>query len=75
MEAITPFFALLYHKSVDISSAFAPNHAEGVSVCAKRNIIDAKHHIIGRKPTSFEAKPQHRSFVPRGGNDVELMLK
>jgi hypothetical protein len=24
---------------VDISSAFAPNHAEGVSVCAKRNIV------------------------------------
>ena len=32
---------------------------------------EAQHHlrrsrnIIGRKPTSFEAMPQHRSFVPR----------
>jgi len=59
----------------------------------RRNIIDAKHHIIyatrrniiGRSPhhlrlvaTSFEAKPQPRSFVPKMNNDVlaslEMML-
>jgi len=48
------------------------------SVCAKRNIVDAKHHIIRRKPTSFEATPQPRSFVPKMNNDVlaslEMML-
>ena len=27
---------------------FVRNHAVGVSVCAKRNIIDEKHHIIAK---------------------------
>ena len=31
------FLFSLYHKSVDISSAFAPNHAEGVYII--RNLL------------------------------------
>ena len=41
-------------------------------VCAKRKIVDAKHHIIGRKPTSFEATPQPRSFVPQAAMKLPL---
>ena len=43
------------------------------SLYAKRNFI------YGKAVTSLEAHhlhdAQHRSFVPRGGNDVELTLK
>jgi len=41
----------------------------------KLNFIDAKHHIIGRKPTSFEAAPQHRSFVPQAAMKFSLRSK
>ena len=52
-----------------------------LSVCAKRNIIDAKHHIIygiavtSLRSTSFEATPQPRSFVPKMNNDVLALLE
>ena len=58
------------------SFAFShPNHAEGVSVCAKRN-------FIGRKPTSLRSTSFARSatsfICAASGNDVlaslEMML-
>ena len=58
-------------------------------ICRRQLHLRRSRNIIGRKPTSFaegnfiygeavtsfEATPQHRSFVPRGGNEVELTLK
>ena len=62
-----------------------PNHAEGVSVCAKRNFIDAKHHIIakhiictkcniiyGVAVTSFICAASGNDVVPFGTNEKIL---
>ena len=70
---------------MNISSAFAPNHAEGVCICAKRNIIDA-HSLANDSITSFAEgnfiyANGVTSFIcaARGGNDVlaflEMMLR
>ena len=42
------FLFSLYHKIAESARGCEANHAKGVSVCAKRNIIDAKHHIIAK---------------------------
>ena len=36
-----------------------------LSVCAKRNIIDAKHHIVCGLPQLHLREAQPRSFVPQ----------
>ena len=47
-------------------------------VCAERNIVDAKHHIICNLLQHHLCEAQPRSFVPKMNNDVlaslEMML-
>jgi len=78
-----PFFASLYHIYVDISSLFASNHAEGVSVCAKRNFIYGEavtslgeaHFIWGKASTSFIYVRLRRNDVSLRLNDVACVAR
>ena len=55
------------NASIKIRKILESKNTKAVSF----RLREAQHHlrrsrnIIGRKPTSFEAMPQHRSFVPR----------
>jgi len=42
------------------------------SVCAKRNFIGRSPHHLRLVATSFEAMPQHRSFVPQAAMKLPL---
>ena len=59
------------HKSENISTVSCHITRDGVSVCAKRNIIDAEHHIIAKHIICNMLQP--RSFVSAlRRNDVDL---
>jgi hypothetical protein len=78
------FFAPLYHKTVNnstfsrqITPKACPFARSATSLMRIRLRMIASLHLP--KATSFAPTVQHRSFVPRGGNDVlaslEMMLR
>ena len=74
---ITPAFSRIFldrlqtGKPRNASTKFRKTSESKNTKAVSFRLREAQHHlrrsrnIIGRKPTSFEAMPQHRSFVPR----------